>query len=33
MIVSKEGELVYCHKGEISEAEKQNFYKVVQKYR
>ncbi|MBO5216597.1 MAG: hypothetical protein J6B41_02465 [Alistipes sp.] len=33
MIVSKQGELVYCHKGEISEAEKQNFYKVVQKYR
>lgn len=33
MIVSKEGELVYCHKGEISEAEKQNFIKIVQKYR
>lgn len=33
MIVTKEGELVYCHKGEFSEEEKKEFYKVVDKYR
>ena len=33
MIVTKEGELVYCHKGEISNAEKENFKRVVQQYR
>jgi predicted transcriptional regulator len=33
MIVTKEGELVYCHKGEFSETEKQEFYKIVDKYR
>ena len=33
MIVTKEGELVYCHKGEISNAEKENFKRIVQQYR
>ena len=33
MIVTKEGELVYCHKGEISKAEKENFKRIVQQYR
>lgn len=33
MIVTKEGELVYCHKGEFSEKEKEDFYKFVDKYR
>ena len=33
MIVTKEGELVYCHKGEFSETDKIEFYKVVDKYR
>ena len=33
MIISKEGELVYCHKGELSKEEQQRFYKIVDKYR
>lgn len=33
MIVTKEGELVYCHKGEYTEAEKEEFYRIVDKYR
>ena len=33
MIVTKEGELVYCHKGEISNAEKENIKRIVQQYR
>ena len=33
MIVSKEGELVYCHKGEYTAAEKEEFYRIVNKYR
>lgn len=33
MIVTKEGELVYCHKGEYTEAEKAEFYQIVDQYR
>lgn len=33
LIVSKEGELVFMKKGELSEADQQEFYKVVEKYR
>lgn len=33
MIVSKECELVYMHKGEFSEEEKAEFYRVVDQYR
>ncbi len=33
MIVTKEGELVYMKKGELSEADKEEFYKVVDLYR
>ncbi len=33
MIVSKEGELVYCAKDDLDEAGVQNFYEVVNKYR
>ena len=33
MIVTKEGELVYCHKGEYTEAEKEEFYRIVNQYR
>lgn len=33
MIVSKEGELVYCAKEDLDEAGIQNFYEVVNKYR
>lgn len=33
MIVTKEGELVYMKKGELSEADKEEFYRVVDKYR
>lgn len=33
MIVSKEGELVYCHKGEYTEADKKEFYRIVDNYR
>ena len=33
MIVTKEGELVYAHKGEMDEAEQQRFIEVADKYR
>ena len=33
MIVTKEGELVYYHKGEFSDEDKDYFYKFVDKYR
>ena len=33
MIVSKDGELVYCAKNDLDEAGIQNFYEVVNKYR
>ncbi len=33
MIVSKEGELVYMHKGELNEAEQEEFFRVVNQYR
>ena len=33
LIVSKEGELVFMKKGELSEADKTEFYEVVKKYR
>jgi len=33
MIVSKEGELVFLRKGELSEADKQAFYEVIDRYR
>lgn len=33
LIVSKEGELVYMHKGEMDEAEQQRFISVADKYR
>lgn len=33
MIVSKEGELVYCAKEDLDEAGIENFYKCVDKYR
>lgn len=33
MIVSKEGELVYCAKDNLDEAGIENFYKVVEKYK
>lgn len=33
MIVTKEGELVYCKKGELNEEDKKEFYRVVDKYR
>lgn len=33
MIVSKDGELVYCAKNDLDEAGIENFYKVVDKYR
>lgn len=33
MIVSKEGELVYVHKGEMDEAEQQRFITIADKYR
>ena len=33
MIVSKEGELVYCKKGELSRQEIEEFYKFVEPYR
>ena len=33
MIVSKEGELVFLRKGELSAADKEAFYKTVEKYR
>ena len=33
LLVTKEGELVYMHKGELSKAEQEEFYKIVDKYR
>lgn len=33
MIVSKEGDLVFCKKGEFTEADKVEFYEVIEKYR
>ena len=33
MIVSKEGELVFVRKGELSEADKEAFYRTVEKYK
>lgn len=33
IIISKEGELVYYHKGEIDEKEQAKFYSVIDKYR
>lgn len=33
MIVSKEGELVFVRKGELTAADKAEFYKVVEKYK
>lgn len=33
MIVTKEGELVYCKKGELTKEEQQEFYKIVDAYR
>ncbi len=33
MIVTKEGELVYCKKGELTKEEQEEFYRVVDKYR
>lgn len=33
LLISKEGELVYVHKGEISSKEAEAFYKVVDNYR
>ena len=33
MIVTKEGELVYCKKGELTKQDQEEFYKVVDKYR
>lgn len=33
MIVTREGELVYCHKGEYTEEEKEEFYSIVNQYR
>lgn len=33
LIVTKEGELVFMKKGELSEADKTEFYEVIKKYR
>lgn len=33
MIVSKEGELVFLRKGELSEADKEAFYEVIEQYK
>ena len=33
MIVTKDGELVYCKKGELTKEEQQEFYSIVDKYR
>uniref|UniRef100_UPI0040562A89 hypothetical protein n=1 Tax=Alistipes sp. TaxID=1872444 RepID=UPI0040562A89 len=33
LLVSKEGELVYVHKGEFTEEEKEEFYRVIEPYR
>ena len=33
MFVTKDGELVFCRKGEFSEQDKADFYEVIDKYR
>ena len=33
LVVSKEGELVYCHKGELSRSEIDDFYKFIEAYK
>ena len=33
LLVSKEGDLVFMRKGPLSDADKKEFYQVVQKYR
>ena len=33
LVVNKQGELVYCKKGELSKEDQEEFYKVVDKYR
>lgn len=33
MVVSREGELVYCHKGELSRKEIEDFYKFIEPYK
>lgn len=33
MLVSKEGELVFCRKGEFTEQDKRDFYNIIDKYR
>lgn len=33
LVVSKDGELVYCHKGELSRAEIDAFYKFIEPYK
>lgn len=33
MLVSKEGELVFCRKGEFTEQDKIDFYNIIDKYR
>lgn len=33
MIVSKQGELVFCRKGEFTEQDKADFYNIIDKYR
>ncbi len=33
ILISKEGELVYVHKGEYTEEEKEEFYRVIEPYR
>lgn len=33
LVVSKEGELVYCHKGELSRKEIDDFYKFIEPYK
>ncbi len=33
MVVSKEGELVYCHKEEFTEEDKAHFYEFIQDYK
>ena len=33
LVVSKEGELVYCHKGKLSRADIDDFYKFIEAYK
>lgn len=33
LLISKEGELVYCHKGEFTPEEKVEFYRAIEPYR